>query len=125
MVDFSSFKGQTFDAIKFVMAEKLPQDLWNTSPKKSGLVVVATKVNSVPEDIVIPIDVNPVEFIKELSNEENINSTQMDSLIKQLRDSGVKEAEEWHKEPTCKECGQGENVHPWICQKFVPQEKAE
>lgn len=88
-MDFSKFAGQKFDAIKFVMAEKLSPDLWNQSFKKKGLVLVATKVNSVPKDIVIPLplDMKPVEFIKELSVYENIKSEQMDSLIEQLKET--------------------------------------
>ena len=89
-MDFSKLTGQKFDALKFVMAEKLPPDLWNQSSKKKGLVLVATKVDSVPKDIVISLDMNPVEFIKELSKAENIDQEKVDELIKQLRDSEEK-----------------------------------
>ncbi len=27
----------------------------------------------------------------------------------------------WHKVPTCKSCGQSEDVHPWACGKFVKE----
>lgn len=81
--------GKNFDALKFVMAEKLPHDLWNRSPKKMGLVVVATKVDSVPKDIVISVEGNPVQFIKELSQKEGITPEKVDTLIKQLRETGA------------------------------------
>ena len=87
--------GKKFDALKFVMADKLPSDLWNRSPKKVGLVVVATKVDSVPKDIVIPVDVNPAQFIKDLSQKEGITPDKVDVLIKQLReDKALKEIKE-------------------------------
>ena len=92
-MDFSKFTGQKFDAIKFVMAENLSTDLWNQSEKKKGLVLVATKVNSVPRDIVIPLDMNPVDFIKKLSIFEDVKQDQLDLLIKQLRESEVEVGE--------------------------------
>ena len=88
-MDLSKFTDKKFDAIKFVMDEKLSPDLWNQSPKKKGLVLVATKVDSVPKDIVIPLplDMKPVEFIKELSLFENIKSEDIDSLIEKLKET--------------------------------------
>jgi len=75
---------EKYDAIRFVMAERLPTDLWNISEKKKGLVAVLTKVNSVPKDIVIPVDVSPVTFIKELANSEGLTSKKVDEIFEQL-----------------------------------------
>lgn len=98
---------EKYDALKFVMAENLPQDLWNSSPKKSGLVIVATKVDSIPRDTVIPINTTPSQFIKELSKDEGITAEKMDELIKTLRgveseDSQVQEKKEENKEEVLK-----------------------
>lgn len=85
------FKREKFDALKFVMAERLPHDLWNRSQKKTGLVVVATKITSVPRDIVIPVKGSPIELIKELSQYEGITHEKVDNLIKQLRELKIQE----------------------------------
>ena len=90
----SIFDGEKFDALKFAMAERLPQDLWNRSVKKRGLVVVATKVNSVPKDVVFPVNTSPVQFIKDLSKSEGIDQEKVDEIVKQLKDSEKEVAEE-------------------------------
>lgn len=83
-----------FDAIKFVMAENLPTSLWNKSPKKIGLVVVATKIDSVPRDTVFAVEGDPVSFIRNLGKKEGITPEKVDELIAKLRDSDALKKEE-------------------------------
>jgi hypothetical protein len=90
----SGLEEQKFDAIKFVMAENLPTDLWNRSQKKVGLVVVATKVNSVPRDTVFAVEGDPVSFIRNMSKKEGITPEKVDELITKLRNDDIPKKEE-------------------------------